>query len=145
MVFSDLRDYLKFQEKNNDLVHVTDEVDPDLELTYILSEEERIGKKRTMLFENVKNSDIPVAGNFFSTDQKIENILGDKPYNVGLRLKNLVRIPDDTESMISRGLQMMKELGGIRPKVEQRKSSEFNVLEKVDLGRYPITKNWPMD
>lgn len=47
--------------------------------------------------------------------------------------------------MISRGLQMMKELGGIRPKVEQRKSSEFNVLEKVDLGRYPITKNWPMD
>ncbi len=49
MVFSDLRDYLKFQEKNNDLVHVTDEVDPDLELTYILSEEERIGKKRTML------------------------------------------------------------------------------------------------
>ena len=38
------------------VVRVNEEVDPELELTYILSEEERIGKKRTMLFNNVKGS-----------------------------------------------------------------------------------------
>ena len=117
---------------------------PDLELTYILSEEERIGKKRAMVFDNVKGYNMPVAGNLFSTDKRIEYILGDTPYNIGLKLKNLVRIPDDTESMISRGLEMMKELSGIKPKVSQRKDSEFNIMDP-DLSRYPITKNWPDD
>ncbi len=145
MAFDDLKDYLNFQEKNNNLIHIKDEVDPDLELTYILSEEERIGKKRTIIFDNVKGQNIPVAGNLFSSDRYIENILGDSPYNVGLRLKNLVRLPDNTESMISRGLEMMKELGGIKPKLTQRKSSEFDIIDRVDLSSYPITKNWPDD
>ncbi len=144
MVFEDLRDYLNFLEKSRELIHVKEEVDPDLELTYILSEEERIGKKRAMVFDNVKGYNMPVAGNLFSTDKRIEYILGDTPYNIGLKLKNLVRIPDDTESMISRGLEMMKELSGIKPKVSQRKDSEFKILDP-DLSRYPITKNWPDD
>ncbi len=144
MVFEDLRDYLNFLEKSRELIHVKEEVDPDLELTYILSEEERIGKKRAMVFDNVKGYNMPVAGNLFSTDKRIEYILGDTPYNIGLKLKNLVRIPDDTESMISRGLEMMKELSGIKPKVSQRKDSEFNIMDP-DLSRYPITKNWPDD
>ena len=104
MTFDDLKEFIKYQESNGDLVRVNEEVDPELELTYILSEEERIGKKRTMLFNNVKGSKMPVIGNIFSSDKKIEAILGDTPYNIGLKLKNLVRIPDDTESMISRGL-----------------------------------------
>ncbi len=144
MVFEDLRDYLNFLEKSRELIHVKEEVDPNLELTYILSEEERIGKKRAMVFDNVKGYNMPVAGNLFSTDKRIEYILGDTPYNIGLKLKNLVRIPDDTESMISRGLEMMKELSGIKPKVSQRKDSEFNIMDP-DLSRYPITKNWPDD
>ena len=144
MIFEDLRTYLNFLEKNGELVHVIDEVDPDLELTYILSEEERIGKKRAMVFDNVRGYDIPVTGNLFSTDKRLEYILGDTPYNIGLKLRNLVRIPDDTESMISRGLEMMRELSGIKPKVYQRKASEFDVLEP-DLSKYPITRNWPGD
>ncbi len=144
MIFEDLGNYLNFLEKNGELIHVKDEVGTDLELTYILSEEERIGKKRAMIFDNVKGYDIPVTGNLFSTDKRLEEILGDKPYNIGLKLKNLVRIPNDTESMITRGLEMMKELSGIKPKVYQRKSSDFDLLEP-DLSRYPITKNWPED
>ncbi|MEM0139624.1 MAG: menaquinone biosynthesis decarboxylase [Ferroplasma sp.] len=144
MVFDDLNEYIKFQENNNDLVHIHEEVDPDLELTYILSEEERIGKKRTMVFDNVKGSSMPVIGNIFSTDKKIEAILGDTPYNIGLKLKNIARVPDDSESMVSRGLEMLKEMSGIKPKVYGRKNSEFDVLEP-DLAQYPITKNWPMD
>ena len=129
MTFDDLNEFIKYQENNNDLVRINEEVDPELELTYILSEEERIGKKRTMLFNNVKGSSMPVIGNIFSSDKKIEAILGDTPYNIGLKLKNIVRIPDDTESMISRGLEMLKEMSGIKPKVYSRKNSEFEVVE----------------
>ena len=46
MTFDSLQDYLKYLSKNNDLVLINDEVDPELELTHILSEEERIGKGR---------------------------------------------------------------------------------------------------
>ncbi len=144
MVFGDIREYLDFLDKRGELVHVNDPVDTDLELTYILSEEERAGRKRAMVFDNVKGYNMPVAGNMFSTDKRLEYILGDTPYNVGLRLKNIVRIPDDTESMISRGLGMVRELGGIKPKIYSRKDNEFDVLEP-DLSKYPITKNWPMD
>ena len=144
MTFEDLNEFIKYQENNNDLVRINEEVDPELELTYILSEEERIGKKRTMLFNNVKGASMPVIGNIFSSDKKIEAILGDTPYNIGLKLKNIVRIPDDTESMISRGLEMLKEMSGIKPKVYSRKNSEFEVVEP-HLSSYPITKNWPAD
>lgn len=145
MLFDDLHQYIDYLQKKNDLVVVRDEVDPDLELTHILSEEQRIGKGRSILFENVKGSSIPAFGNIFSTQEKMDTILGDTPYNVGLRLRNLVRIPDNTESMLSRGMEMMKELGGIRPKVSSGFGSTHSTLEKVDLSRYPICKTWPMD
>ncbi|AAT42750.1 menaquinone biosynthesis decarboxylase [Picrophilus oshimae] len=145
MVFDNLGEYLNFLRERNDLVEVNDPVDTDLELTWILSEEQRIGKRRSMIFKNVNGYDIPVAGNLFASDEKIEYILGDKPFNIGTKLKNLVRIPDNTESMISRGLEMLKELSGLKPHIGSRKDSEFNVLEKVDLNRYPICKTWPDD
>ena len=62
MTFEDLNEFIKYQENNNDLVRINEEVDPELELTYILSEEERIGKKRTMLFNNVKGELPPREG-----------------------------------------------------------------------------------
>ncbi len=145
MVFEDLREYLQHLARNNDIIAMREEVDPDLELTQILSEEERVGKKRAILFENVMGSDIPAVGNLFASREKMDAILGDTAENVGNRLKNLVRVPDNTESMISRGLEMFRELGGIRPKVSSGLPGSHVELEKVDLCRYPVAKTWPGD
>ncbi|MCL5882228.1 MAG: UbiD family decarboxylase, partial [Candidatus Thermoplasmatota archaeon] len=65
MPFQDLRSYLNELREKSMLVDVSAQVDPDLELTHILSEELRIGKKRTIVFNDVKGSSIPVAGNLF--------------------------------------------------------------------------------
>lgn len=145
MTFEDLREYLQFLARKNDLIPFRDSVNPELELTAILSEESRIGKKRAVLFEKVQGSDIPAVGNLFASQEKMESILGEKPEDVGNRLKNIVRIPDDTESMISRGLSMFRELGGIRPKIYPHFPGDHQELEHVDLNRYPITKTWPGD
>lgn len=145
MVFEDLREYLQHLARNNDIIAMREEVDPDLELTQILSEEQRIGKKRAILFEKVKDSEIPSAGNLFASEAKMEAILGDTPANVGNRLKNLIRVPDDTESMISRGIELFRELGGIRPKVSSGLPGSHVELDQVDLNRYPIPKTWPGD
>lgn len=145
MLFEDLHDYIEHERKNNRLSVISEQVDPNLELTHILSVEEHIGKGRTILFENVKGSDVPAVGNIFSTKEKMELILGDSPYNIGARLTSLVRIPDNTESMISRGIELFRELGGVRPKIAGSFGSTNRILETVDLDRYPICKTWPDD
>ncbi|MEM0155836.1 MAG: UbiD family decarboxylase, partial [Thermoplasmataceae archaeon] len=145
MSFEDLRDFIQYSIKNNSLIRVEDEVNPDLELTHMLSEEERVGMGRTMLFTNVKGSEVPAVGNIFSTQEKINAILGSTPLEIGTGLTDLVRIPDDTESMLSRGMEMYRQLGGAKPKVHQSFGSEHTVLDKVDLTRYPICRTWPQD
>lgn len=145
MSFEDLQEFIQYSVKNKTLLKIEDEVSPDLELTHMLSEEERVGKNRTMLFSNVTGADIPALGNIFSTQEKMNAILGATPSEIGKGLMNLIRIPDDTESMISRGMEMYRELGGAKPKVHQSFGSDHSVLEKVDLTRYPICRTWPMD
>lgn len=145
MVFEDLREYLQSLAKRDDLIAIREEVDPDLELTQILSEEQLSGKKRAVLFENVKGYEIPAVGNLFASREKMETILGDSPENVGNRLKNLIRVPDNTDSMISRGIELFRELGGIRPKISSGLPGSHVELDRVDLDRYPIPRTWPGD
>ena len=47
--------------------------------------------------------------------------------------------------MISRGIEMWRELSGVRPKVSSSMGGGYEELDKVDLGRYPICRTWPAD
>ena len=145
MPFEDLHEYVEFLSRKNDLIVVNDQVNPDLELTQILSEEERVGKGRAIYFKNVKGREIPALGNIFATREKMEAILGDTAANIGNRLKSLLRLPDPSESMISRGIEMLREAGGARPKLSTTMGIGIHEMEKVDLYRYPITRTWPQD
>ena len=145
MVYEDLRDFVEDRRKKNDLLEIDQSTDPKLELTWILSEEERVGSGKTMLFNNVKNSDIPVVGNIFSTHGKMNDILGSTPEEIGQGLKNLIRPPGEKDSLIGRGLEILKELGGLRPKYHEKLPSSHHLLDKVDLDRYPICTTWPED
>ena len=75
MTYDDLQDFISDRKKKNDFIQIDDEVSTELELTWILSEEERAGKGRTILFNNVRGYDIPVVGNIFSTQEKMNSIL----------------------------------------------------------------------
>lgn len=145
MVFDSLGDYLDKLRSGNQLKEVNSTVDPYLELTHILSEEERTGNKSAVLFNNVKDSEIPAVGNLFSTWDRMKMILGDEPEAIGNRFLSLVQVPGDSDSMLSKGMQMLKELGGIKPKVSSSIGSGYSVLEKPDLSRYPICTTWPGD
>ena len=145
MTYDDLQDFISDRKKKNDFIQIDDEVSTELELTWILSEEERAGKGRTILFDNVKGYDIPVVGNIFSTQEKMNSILGDTPENIGNAMRNLIRPPKESESLIGRGMEMLKELGGLRPKLHDRLPSSYSVIDSVDLDRYPICKTWPDD
>lgn len=145
MAFDNLEEYLEKLSSMDKLREVNLQVDPDLELTHILSEEQRIGNKMTILFKDVKGSDIPVVGNLFSDWERMKLVLGDEPESIGNRLLNLVQVPSDTDSLLSKGFQMMKELGGIKPRVSASLGSSHTVIENPDLSRYPICRTWPGD
>ncbi|MHB1440560.1 MAG: menaquinone biosynthesis decarboxylase [Cuniculiplasma sp.] len=145
MTFEDLPDFINNRRKNDDLLEIEDEIDPYLELTWFLNEEERVGRGKTILFNHVKGSDIPVVGNIFSTHEKMNAILGDTPENVGMGMRNLIRPPKESESLIGRGLEMLKELGGLRPKLHDRLPSSYRILDTVDLTKYPFCTTWPDD
>ncbi len=145
MTYEDLHEFLDDRKRKNDFLEIETPVERDLELTWILSEEERIGDKRTMLFSNVKGSEIPVAGNLFSTEGKMHDILGGDPGQIGNDLVNLIRPPRESGSMLLKGMEMLKELSGLRPKIHEKLPSTHRVLDSVDLTRYPICKTWPED
>ncbi|HEX8922017.1 MAG TPA: hypothetical protein VF766_11105, partial [Pyrinomonadaceae bacterium] len=73
-----LRSFLDLLERENDLVTITAEVDPYLELSEVHRRViERGGP--ALLFEKVKGSNYPVVTNLFGTERRIELAFGPKP------------------------------------------------------------------
>ena len=73
-----LRSFLDLLERENDLVHIETEVDPNLELAEVHRRViERGGP--ALLFKKVKGSRYPVVTNLFGTERRIERAFGPKP------------------------------------------------------------------
>ncbi|MGP6220063.1 menaquinone biosynthesis decarboxylase [Caldiplasma sukawensis] len=144
MVYNDIKDYIEDRKRKKDYIQLDDETDRNLELTWILSEEERIGKGRTILFSHPKGSDIPVIGNIYSRWDKMSDILGEDPSRIGSALRELIKPPDQSESFIGKGLELLRQLSGIRPKFHDKNTMETE-MEKVELSKLPICTTWPED
>lgn len=73
--FSDLRSYLGFLEENGKLLRVKEQVDSKCEIAAILY---RLGQQRgpAVLFENVKDHDIPVVGAVYGTLDRVASGIG---------------------------------------------------------------------
>ncbi|HWT01532.1 MAG TPA: UbiD family decarboxylase [Pyrinomonadaceae bacterium] len=73
-----LRSFLDLLERENDLVYIETEVDPDLELAEVHRRViERGGP--ALFFKRVKGSRYPVVTNLFGTERRIERAFGPKP------------------------------------------------------------------
>ncbi len=68
--YKDLRDFINSLEKKGELVRITAEVDPDLEMTEICDRTLRAGGP-ALLFENPKGYDYPVLANLFGTPKRV--------------------------------------------------------------------------
>ena len=71
----DMREFVEFLEKKNDLVHITDEVDPEWEINGIT----RVGLQNhapALVFDNIKGADYPLVTNLLGTDRRFLWALG---------------------------------------------------------------------
>ncbi|MFQ5512113.1 MAG: UbiD family decarboxylase [Candidatus Krumholzibacteriia bacterium] len=144
MPFRDLQSYLRHLEANNMLRRVAVEVDPELEITEIVT---RIVREEgpALLFENVKGSPYPLAVNFMGSPGHIEMILGMHPQQLGEKLADLIEtINPPSPKTLWNARAHWPAMLATRPQ-QVRRGPCHEVVEPPDLGRLPILKCWPGD
>lgn len=151
MQYADLRDFIAALEKNGDLVRISSEIDPHLEMTEIADRTLRAGGP-ALLFENPRGHTVPVLANLFGTQQRVawgmgaENIEGLR--EIGEILAYL-RQPDPPKGMreLWEKAPLLKQVLNMGPKTVRNAPCQYHARQgdEVDLESLPIQTCWPGD
>lgn len=151
MKYKDLRDFIAQLEARGGLKRITQEIDPNLEMTEIADRTLRAGGP-ALLFENPKGSDVPVLANLFGTPERVALGMGEESVEalreVGRTLAFL-KEPEPPKGMKDAWdkLPIFAQVRNMAPKVVRSASCQEEVIDgdEVDLSRYPIQTCWPGD
>lgn len=140
-----LRSFLQALRKENELIELTAEVDPYLEIAEI---HRRVIDEQgpALLFTNVKGSNFPVVTNMFGTVKRIELAFGSKPKDFVRRAVEMVEIllPPKPKQLWG-----YRDLGLTALKLGTKKVGNAPVLESrqdpVNLETIPFLQLWHED
>jgi 4-hydroxy-3-polyprenylbenzoate decarboxylase len=144
----DLRAWIDALERNGELVRISAEVDPHLEITEVVDRVVKAGGP-ALLFENVKGSEHPLLINQFGTERRM-CMAFDAPSldAVAERLSDVLEMqpPQGLVEKV-RGLQKLKSVADSRPRSVRRGACQEVVLtgDDTSLDLLPIQKCWPED
>jgi len=137
---------IKELENVGELKRIKEEVDSNLEIAEIL--------RRTMysngpalLFENVKNFEMPVLGNAFGSMKRLEIGLETSDFTeIGQRIVDLTKmdIPSGFLSKIKK-LPELAKMSDAFPKLEKSGPVTQVVSDSLSFNKIPILKTWPKD
>jgi 4-hydroxy-3-polyprenylbenzoate decarboxylase len=144
----DLREWIALLEREGELVRVSAEVDPNLEVTEIVDRTVRAGGP-ALLFESPKGSGIPLLINQFGTERRMCLAFGVASLDdIAAKLGDILEMqPPEGLAAKMRGLKTLKSISDSRPRTVKRGASQEVVLrgDEVDLGRLPVQTCWPGD
>lgn len=151
MKYKDLRDFIEQLEQRGELKRVKQPIDTDLEMTEIADRTLRAGGP-AILFENPKNSDIPVLANLFGTPERVALGMGQTSVEalreVG-RLLAYLKEPEPPKGIkdLLEKLPVFKQVLNMPAKVVRKAPCQQHVIsgEDVDLSTLPIQRCWPGD
>jgi len=151
MKYKDLRDFISQLEKKGELKRINVEVDPYLEMTEICDRTLRASGP-ALLFENVKNSNVPVLANLFGTPKRVAMGMGEESvdalHEIG-QLLAFLKEPEPPKGMKDawEKLPIFKQVLNMAPKVVNKASCQKNIINKddIDLAEIPIQTCWPED
>jgi 4-hydroxy-3-polyprenylbenzoate decarboxylase len=143
----DVRDWIALLEHEGELVRVSAEVDPHLEVTEIVDRVVKAGGP-ALLFENPK-SEHPLLINQFGSERRM-CLAFDAPTldDVGRRLGDVLEMqPPQGLAEKVRGLKKLKSIADSQPKSVRSGPVQELVLtgDEVDLRQLPIQTCWPGD
>ncbi len=145
---SDLRSWIALLEREGELVRVSAEVDPHLEVTEIVDRTVKAGGP-ALLFENPKGASHPLLINQFGTERRM-CLAFDAPSldDVATKLEDVLEMqpPQGLVDKV-RGLKKLKSIADSLPQETRRGPAQQIVLTAgdVDLARLPIQTCWPGD
>jgi 4-hydroxy-3-polyprenylbenzoate decarboxylase len=145
---SDLREWIALLEREGELVRVSAEVDPHLEVTEIVDRTVKAGGP-ALLFEHPKDSGHPLLINQFGTERRMCLALGvERLDDVAAKLEDVLEMqpPQGLVDKV-RGLKKLKSIADSLPQTKRSGPAQEVVLtgDEVDLGALPIQTCWPGD
>ncbi|MBO8125724.1 MAG: menaquinone biosynthesis decarboxylase [Firmicutes bacterium] len=148
-MYKDLTEFVQRLESEGELVRITAQVDPELEITEIA---DRVMKSRgpALLFENVKGSEMPVLINAFGSEKRMAMALGLKELDeITDEIRGFIKmaVEGDNESLLGKlkALPKLAELAKLFPKTVSKALCQEVVMSEPDLTKLPILKCWPGD
>ena len=151
MKFDDLRDFITQLEEKGLLKRITQEIDPNLEMTEISDRTLRAGGP-ALLFENPKGYDTPVLTNLFGTTERVALAMGKD--NVGA-LKEVgqwlayLKEPEPPKGIKSlwEKWPIFKQVLNMPTKRVSNPPCQQVIMEgdDVDLTKLPVMTCWPGD
>ena len=151
MKYTDLRDFINALEQRGELVRISAEVDPHLEMTEIADRTLR-GGGPALLFENPKGHSIPVLANLFGTEKRVVLGMGGEDLDALREIGELLaylRQPEPPKGMrdLLDKAPVLKKVLHMAPKVVRNPPCQYHAMEgdQVDLHKLPIQTCWPGD
>ena len=151
MKSADLRDFIALLEQRGELVRISQEVDPYLEITEI-SDRTLRAKGPALLFENPKGYKIPVLCNLFGTPERVALGMGQENVSALREIGELLAFlkePDPPKGLLDLWEKRhdFKQVLNMPVKVVKKAPCQQVVLEgdQVDLDQLPIQTCWPGD
>ena len=151
MKYDDLRDFISQLEKKGLLKRISQEIDPNLEMTEISDRTLRAGGP-ALLFENPKGYDTPVLTNLFGTTERVALAMGKDDVaelkEVGQWLAYL-KEPEPPKGIkeIFAKVAIFKQVLNMPTKKVRSPECQQVIMEgdDVDLTKLPIMTCWPGD
>jgi len=139
-----LQDFIKYLDKNGELVRIKTEVDARLEVTEISIRALQEGKP-ALLFENVKGSKFPLAMNVLASDKRIELALGKHPDRLGEELITFMEeaMPPGPKVFFKHP-GITKRIFSTLPRTTYKPTSQ-EVVGHSNLNELPVITSWPED
>ena len=151
MKYADLREFIDALEQRGELVRISAEVDPHLEMTEIADRTLRAGGP-ALLFENPKGHSVPVLANLFGTELRVALGMGADNLTALREIGELLaylRQPEPPKGVrdLWDKAPVLKQVLHMAPKVVRNPACQYHAIEgdAVDLHKLPIQTCWPGD
>ncbi len=139
VICDDLREWIDLLGREGELVEVTAEVDPHLEISEIADRVVKAGGP-ALLFRNVRGSSLPLLINQFGTERRMCLAFGvERLDELGEKVSSVLEMqPPQGMGDKLRALGKLKSLADSRAKIVSKGPCQEVVLDQPDLDRLPI-------
>ena len=146
MTIEDIHDFISELEKNGELKRVKTQVDTNLEIAEIMRRQ-MYSNGPAILFENIKDYDMPILANAFGSIKRLEIGLEMTDFKeIGQRIVDMTKmdIPAGFLNKIKK-LPELSKMTGSFPKFETSGPVTEITSSSASFDDLPILKSWPND